>query len=173
MLDRLPVLINPVSFSERGKKLTGPINVSDLSRLSDALVDDSGVVNIDFSFDKEGRRPILEGVIKANLMLQCQACLKPVEWSVERRFKLGFVISLEQADKLPGDCEPLLLDNESISLNELVEDELILALPDFPRHKEECITREESVAEVKEDNETQLDPNNPFSVLAEFKNTGD
>ncbi|KAF3981019.1 MAG: metal-binding protein [Methylococcales symbiont of Hymedesmia sp. n. MRB-2018] len=171
MLDRLPVLLDPLSFSERGKKLVGSIKISELTRLSDVLVNDFGLVDIDFSFDKEGRVPTLTGQIKANLILQCQACLEQVELPINKHFKLGMVTSLEQADRLASDCEPLMLESEKISVNDLVEDELLLALPDFPRHKEQCV--EENEEGINDDNKEQLNSNNPFSVLAEFKNTGD
>ena len=173
MLDQLPVLINPLSFCERGKRLAGSIKISQLSRLSDSLLDDSGAISIDFSFDKEGRLPTLQGNIKAVLILQCQACLKQVEWPVDKDFKLGLVTSLEQADRLSSDCEPLLLKDEKVLLNDLVEDELLLALPDFPRHNNDCMPEEKDKETTINNNDKQLNANNPFSVLADLKNTGD
>jgi uncharacterized protein len=172
MLDRLPVLIDPLSFAERGKRLLGKIKINELSRLSDILLDSSGEIEIDFSFDKEGRFPVIVGEIKANLIAECQSCLKQVVLPVDKHFKLGMVLSDEQADRLAGDCEPLFLQDEKISLNELVEDELLLALPDFPKHPEVCIEREEIVT-ASNDEQQQMDSNNPFSVLAKLKNTGD
>lgn len=172
MLDRLPVLIDPLSFAERGKRLLGKIKINELSRLSDILLDSSGEIEIDFSFDKEGRVPVIVGEIKANLIAECQSCLKQVVLPVDKHFKLGMVLSDEQADRLAGDCEPLFLQDEKISLNELVEDELLLALPDFPKHPEVCIEREEIVT-ASNDEQQQMDSNNPFSVLAKLKNTGD
>lgn len=172
MSDRLPVYINPTSFSETGKKLVGVIKTKGLSRLSDVLVDDSGVVDIVFSFDKEGKAPVLEGKIKANLILQCQTCLRQVELFVDRKFKLGMVTSLQQADRLASDCEPLMLEDEKILLNELVADELLLALPDFPRHTNQCRI-EDPVVLTKINHDEPLNPNNPFSILAKFKNTGE
>ncbi len=173
MLDQLPVLINPLSFCERGKRLVGSIKISKLTRLSDILVDNCGLVMVDFSFDKEGRLATVKGEIKAALMLQCQACLKQVEWHIDRSFKLGLVTSLEQADRLTSDCEPLILKDEKILLIDLVEDELLLALPDFPRHKDNCMAEEENKLLIKNDNDKQFNSNNPFSVLADLKNTGD
>ena len=171
MLDRLPVLIDPVNFAERGKRLSGTIEISELTRLSDMLLDNSGVVEIDVSFDKEGRLSTIQGEIKANLIVECQSCLKQFVLPISRNFKLGLVSSLEQADRLASDCEPLILENEKISLNELVEDELLLALPDFPRHDYQCVDRGEVEPAVADDE--QLTTNNPFSVLAKLKNTGD
>ena len=173
MLDQLPVLINPLSFCDRGKRLVGAIKISQLARLSDSLLDDSGAISIDFSFDKEERLPTLQGNIKTVLILQCQTCLKQVEWPIDKDFKLGLVTSLEQADRLTSDCEPLLLKDEKILLTDLVEDELLLALPDFPRHNNVCMPEEKDRAVAKSNDAEQLNSNNPFSVLADLKNTGD
>ena len=172
MLDRLPVLIDPVNFSERGKRLSGAIEISELTRLSDMLLDNSGVVEIDLSFDKEGRLSTIQGEIKANLSVECQSCLKQLVLPISRHFKLGLVSSMEQADRLASDCEPLILEDQKISLNALVEDELLLALPDFPRHDYQCVDRDKMQPAVN-DFEEQIKSDNPFSVLAKLKNTGD
>ena len=172
MLDRLPVVIDPLSFAERGKTLSGALKINELTRLSDLLLENTGVVEIDISFDKEGRLAVIYGEIKVNLMLQCQSCLAQMTLPIEKSFKLGVVSSLEEADKLAGDCEPLILENEKISLTELVEDEVLLALPDFPRHEFQCTEIIEDSVATNEQGE-QKDPNNPFAVLAKLKNTGD
>ncbi len=174
MLDRLPVFIDPVSFADKGKKLVGKIKINELSRLSDVLLDTSGEIEIDFSFDREGRVPFIDGKIRASLIAECQSCLKPVVLSINKHFKLGMVYSEEQADRLGSSYDPLFLQDEKISLNELIEDELLLALPDFPKHPEVCVEREVFEVETSEAvNEEQIDSNNPFSVLAKLKNTGD
>lgn len=175
MLDRLPLHIDPLNFAERGKRLSGAIKISELTRLSEMLLEKSGEIEIDFSFDKEGRVPTITGEIKANLSLECQSCLKQVVLPIDKHIKLGMVLTLEQADRLPSDCEPLMMDGEKISLIDLVEDELLLALPDFPKHPYVCLEQQEveEVVEVVTNDEPIIDPNNPFSVLAKLKNTGD
>ncbi len=172
MLDRLPVVINPLSFAERGKRLSGALKISELTRLSDLLLENTGVVDIDISFDKEGRLAVIYGEIKVNLMLQCQSCLDQLDLVIETSFKLGVVSSLQEAEKLTGECEPLILENEKISLAELIEDEVLLALPDFPRHEDICTEKIEDSKETIKQRE-QINPNNPFAVLAKLKNTGD
>ena len=174
MLDQLPILINPVSFCERGKELKGSFKISELTRLSDSLLDNSGVVKVKFSFDKEGRVPTIQGEIKANLVLECQSCLDKVIYPIDRKIKLGVVLNMEQADRLASDCEPLVLSDEKISLIALIEDELLLALPDFPRHQHTCVELDdgETIAIENAQNE-QVNSNNPFSVLAKLKNIGD
>jgi len=173
MLDRLPVHIDPVSFAERGTHLSGKIKTSELSRLSEILFDNSGEIEINFSFDKEGRVPTIVGEIKANLSLECQSCAKQFVLPVDKQIKLGVVLTLEQADRLASDCEPLMLQENKISLNELVEDEVLLALPDFPKHSYVCIEQNEVEEFVEEVESESVESNNPFSVLAKLKNTGD
>jgi len=170
MLDRLPTYISPLRFAEKGQKIIGTIQLNVLERLADLLIDHSGDVEIDFSFSKEGRESVLVGHIKVKLVLQCQACMKPVIQVIDKSFKLGLVTSVEQADRLPNDCEPLILENEKILLNELVEDELLLILPDYPRHQENCF---ENGWSDKTDTDTSSNFNNPFAVLAKLKNIGD
>ena len=167
MLDRLPIFINPLKFSEKGKKLLGTVEISELSRLSDKLLDKTGAVDVDFSFDKEGRTPTIKGEIRVNLKLECQSCGEPIDWVVKHSFKLGVVLSLEQADNLSSDLEPLILDSDKVSTVGLVEDELLLALPDFPRHEQVCVKSNETLftTEINE----QINSNNPFSVLAKLK----
>nr|WP_305907214.1 YceD family protein [Methylomarinum sp. Ch1-1]MDP4519948.1 YceD family protein [Methylomarinum sp. Ch1-1] len=154
--------------------MSGTIKISEFARLSEFLADKQGDVQVEFSFAKEGRQAIIHGRIKATLALTCQTCLQEVLWPLEITVNLGVVSSLEQADRLAAEYEPLLLDAEKISLRELVEDEMLLALPDYPRHDYDCIAREQSQAKlpVEDDNE-QIRSDNPFSVLAKLKNTGD
>lgn len=173
MLDRLPILIDPLSFSERGKRLSGALEISELARLSDLLLEKKGVVEIDISFDKEGRLAVIYGEIKVNLILQCQSCLERLNLPIETSFKLGMVSSLEEADKLVGDCDPLILENEKISLADLIEDEVLLALPDFPKHETECANKRGEMPHEPIKENRVMNSNNPFAVLAKLKNTGD
>ncbi len=175
MLDRLPDFIDPVLFAERRRVLSGTIKMSEFTRLSEVLMKNEGDVKIDFSFEKMGRLATVRGTIKADLVLECQSCLKGVLWPIDATVNLGVVSTLEQADRLAEEFEPLWMEAETISLKDLVEDEILLALPDFPRHSNECMEHRQKKTEpsaTDEDNE-QLKSDNPFSVLAQLKNTGD
>ncbi len=175
MLERLPDFIDPIVFADRQRQLSGEIALNRLTRLKDVLCGDSGAVRVDLSFSKQGRLAIIRGTAAATLKVECQSCLQPMDWPLEIEINLAAVTSLEQADLLAGEHEPLLLEEEKISLNLLVEDEMLLALPDFLRHEQDCMNHQAAVAkdEPKDDETAQPDSNNPFSVLAQLKNTGD
>jgi DUF177 domain-containing protein len=172
MLDRLPDLVDPIAFAERRRELTGKIKIKEFKRLSELLADNQGEILLDASFYKSGRLAIIQGKISGELTVTCQSCMSSMIWPIDIGINLGVVASLEQADLLASEYEPLLLEEDKISLLELVEDELLIALPDFPRHDFECMESKYSPTELPVDNKQTMSEN-PFSVLAKLKNTGD
>jgi len=141
MLTRLPEYIDPLHLADKRGELKGQIPVSSLDRLADLLFNDAGAVTVDLFFGREGRLAKIEGQIEADLELECQNCLQAVQWPVKSSIKLGIVTSIDQADRLPEDYDPLLVDEGKILLKNIVEDELLLILPAFPRHSHDCIAK--------------------------------
>ena len=171
MLDRLPQFIDPFLLAEKNATLEGKIPLSSLGRVRELLVNDEGEVAIKLLFGKEGRYAKVEGHITANLAVKCQRCLEAIEWPVNSDIKLGIVSTLDQANKLPESFEPLLIsDEEKTPLNDIVEDEILLLLPDIPKHPTACAMP--VVPEKKGGTTTskpeQASKQNPFSILAEL-----
>lgn len=176
MLDRLPLLIDPIVFADQQRTLHGQIPLTKLTRLADMLLDNNGQVEVELFFSKEGRLSVVRGNIRANLMLECRTCLEALVLPLNVKVNLAVVKSLEQAERLAGEYEPLMLEDEKIPLHELVEDELLLVLPDFPRHEQECQPYKHSTDDHTRttiNSNRQSQSNNPFSVLAQLKNIGD
>ena len=99
------------------------------------------------------------------LAVQCQRCLAPmdVDVGVSRRFR--FVAGEAAAAHLDAESEDdVLALARDVDLQELVEDELLLALPIVPMHAEcpEPLTRSEA------DDEPAPAPS-PFAVLASLR----
>ncbi len=174
MSDKLPDLIDPLLLCERKIVLSGSIKIAALERLSDLAVENNGDVKVELAFSKEGKRAIITGRLAAALTIECQACLQTMQWPLDISFKLGVVTSVFEADQLEIECEPLIFESGRVSLNAIVEDEILLALPDYPKHEYDCIKR--SSQENRENIEQEIRPkraDNPFSVLAKLKKTGD
>ncbi len=174
MLARLPEYIDPLHLADKRGELKGQIPVTSFDRLSDVLFSDTGAVDVELFFGREGRLAKIEGQIGAVLELECQNCLQAVQWTVKNSIKLGIITSIAQADRLPEEYEPLLVDEGKILLKNIIEDELLLILPTFPKHQYDCLASK--LGKNKTDfllNEQQSPTENPFSILAKFKNTGD
>ncbi len=174
MLARLPEFIDPLHLADKRGELKGQIPVSSLDRLADVLFSDTGAVAVNLFFGREGRLAKVEGQIEAVLELECQNCLQAVQWPVKSSIKLGIVTSIDQADRLPEDYEPLLVDEGKTLLKNIIEDELLLILPTFPKHQHLCLGQKPSNKQAEFLLDEQPSPTeNPFSILAKFKNTGD
>jgi uncharacterized protein len=72
---------------------------------------------------------------RTSLQLSCQRCLQPMEVPLAVDTRLRFVRDEALAEQLDGQSdEDVLALPPRLDLRELVEDELILALPLVPRH---------------------------------------
>ena len=174
MLDRLPDYIDPLQLADNRGALKGRIPLKSLDRLAEILADDTGTVAIDLFFGREGRLAKIEGHIETVLQLVCQNCLTAVAWPIDSTIKLGVVTSIDQANRLPEDYEPLLVDEGKILLKNIIEDEILLILPAFPKHQPSCIapkTDNNNVVSLVHDEPSS--PEKPFSILAKLKHTGD
>jgi uncharacterized protein len=103
------------------------------------------------------------------LPLTCQRCLGPVDFplAVERAFR--FVATEEIAQAQDDDSEEdLLVLSQDFNVLELIEDELLMALPAVPKHEvcPESVTFEVADANFEE---SAAQKPNPFAVLGQLK----
>lgn len=173
MLNRLPEFIDPLLLVAKCQGFEGTIAIGKMKRLAASLTDTAGEAQVVIQFGRDSAGlAIATGKVTAVLRLQCQRCLDPVEYSVNSEFVLGVVASLEQARTLPEDYEPLIADQGHVSLTELVEDEILLALPAIAMHTHECAAtrvRDSEYNAGPRDTAAVADKQNPFAVLAELK----
>lgn len=134
MSGRLPEYINPLQFADQRRRLEGTVRIDGLARLADALMSRDGDVTVDLVFGRDGRTATISGSIKADLQLQCQCCLEILHWPVSVTVRLGVVDSIDASGLLPEDYEPLVLEAEQIAVADIVQDELLLAIPYCPQH---------------------------------------
>lgn len=172
MSDQIPELVDPVVFAERQSFIQGLLGLQHLHRLADMLFDKQGELKVDLYFYKQGKVPVVEGRLQGHINLICQSCLETLDWNVDKIVKIGMVQTIEQADRLQDGFEPLMVAEEKISLPGLIEDEVIISLPDYPRHAHQCLQHKINVPPA--DTRTiKQESDNPFSVLAKLKITGD
>ncbi|WP_434113959.1 YceD family protein [Methylocaldum sp. GT1TLB] len=162
MLDRLPDLIDPLEFAEKKRRIVGSMPLNTISRIQDMVLNGEAEAKVDLEFKKEGRRVIVSGWVEADLKLECQCCLGPLDWPVHSEVHLGVVSSIDEGNLLPETLEPLLLDETGvIDLADIVADELLLAIPSIPQHSHCASPKTET---------TNVDSReNPFAVLAQLK----
>jgi uncharacterized protein len=165
--------VDPFRLCDQARSFEGRLNLAKLPRLAEALVSTEGQASYRIDCDRdEHRRARIRGTVDAGLTVICQRCMGPMNWPVHAEFQLGVVTSEAEAEQLPADYDVLLLDDETIQLVSLIEDELLLAVPVAALHPvEECSAdpADWSPTETAPEPETVTKRENPFAVLAGLK----
>lgn len=123
---------------QAGRVLEGRAGLPSLPRLAEAVQGLQGEVEFRIEF---GTQPFIGGYVRlqarAEVILQCQRSLELFRQALAVDRCLAPVRSEQDEAGLPEDWEPLLLDEEGrLHPLQCLEDELLLALPDFPRKPE-------------------------------------
>lgn len=158
----LPAAIDPLKLAERGSRLTGTLPLRRMSRLAEFCLDDRGEVEVDLEFGRreQDNRLGMTGRLAVQLRVTCPRCLEPVEWRLEAN---PDVVLLKPAEGEQDDADSMVIE-QVLELNQLVEDELLLALPMYTAHPEgQCPTGRAGGPAG------QGKRNNPFAVLEALK----
>jgi uncharacterized protein len=159
----LPENVAPRLLAEENVVLEGAIPLSRFLRLADYLCDGRGDVRVKLQFH-QGKHGVLVivGHMRADVAMQCQYCLDPVEVAVSAGLDLVLVDSARSgtAGELP---DAIVLEEDNIGLVALVEDDLILSLPMVAKHGSgDCIGKLEY-------NQDEGPTDSPFAVLERLK----
>ena len=113
-----------------------------------------------------GIRPALAIDAAAEVTLECQRCLQPMHLPLTVSRRIFFVDGEEAAAALDLDSDDdVLALPPTLDLHQLVEDELLLALPVVPRH-EVC---EVPLSVAGSDDAAEAVQEHPFAALAALK----
>ena len=170
---QLPPFFDPRKFADQGIDIQGETSVGKLPRLAEFRDSQDEPVQVDLHFgrDEDGRRSI-SGTVSTRLTMPCQRCLEPVTYQITARPRLVMVWDEEQMKALPEQLDPILVIDDKMPLADLLEEELLLALPLVAMH-EQCPNPlvKESQPDSAADGKDKAD--NPFAVLAKLKRQQD
>ena len=153
------LLIDNIAFGKRKEHLTGSLSLADCRRLSELLTAQAPDVNsaaklkeashsdvINFSLKGETNpmgQHFLHLSLNANLTACCQRCLNLMPLNLSLSF--DYLIS----DINAGDAEAGAIEDvddydlqeasQAMNLQELIEDEIIMAVPIAPVHDMDCV----------------------------------
>jgi len=105
--------------------------------------------------------------VETVVRLTCERCLEPMTLPLAGASTLQFVYSDDQAAQVGEAHEAVILDEEGmVSVAELIEEEVLMAMPVVARHEEPCRAPwRESVEDEAGDGADA----NPFAVLASLR----
>jgi uncharacterized protein len=170
-----PHCVDVAAFAKQGVGVSGAWPLARLDRLcdeahADAKPNASAQVQWRATGEIRTRRGAEPAVwlhieSDAQLSLVCQRCLQPVDTSLQARRSFQFAADEQQAAAIDADSEDdVLAISRTLNLMELIEDELLLALPLVPRHGScpQPLTARDEGSPLEE-------RANPFAVLQSLK----
>ncbi len=137
-----PVLINNLEFAQKNLEISGNLNIANCERLSDALsTSNENLANIRYTLVGAAKRmhlPSLRLSIDAKLPVLCQRCLEAMQINLNLSF--DYLISEHLPEEIDENDETDWLEpSQHMNLGELIEDELLIAMPIAPVHEANCI----------------------------------
>lgn len=133
------LIINNLEFAINQLELSDDLTTAKLPRLAEMLANQAKT-QIQFQLlgtGKQFRQPGLHLNIKANLAVTCQRCLD--EMAVNLNLNFDYLISTTEISEAEENDEIDWLEaNHEMDVGELIEDELLVALPIAPTHAHDC-----------------------------------
>lgn len=173
MSSHTPEFLDPWSWADTEKRVDGAFALAELERLAPLLLHADGEVGFTLRAGRDPlRRACIEGRLHAVLQLECQRCLGPVELVADRAIRIMVAEGIQEMERIPEDWEPLLMEEPRIRLQTLIEDELLLELPQVARHPAGRCTIEydgEPAPLAAEEPDRTVSRVNPFAELATLK----
>ena len=168
----LPKDLDLRGLAARGVVIKGTASVHALPRLREAGIGLNGEAVAEFHFSRdEEARYILETCVEATLTMTCQRCLQEMDLPLMAGSRMACVWNDADAVALPGGLEPLLV-GETADLNEIAEEEMLLAVPVSATHEEDCLTEQRLYPPASE-RAPEVAPeqgvNSPFAVLEKLR----
>lgn len=178
-----PSKLDVEGFARAAGTLDGELQALTLGRLAEMAADDapaSGWPAVRWQARGEQRavrggepQVWLHLQAQAEVSLCCQRCLQPVRLPLELEREYRFVRDEELAASEDVDAEEDVLSlGGRFDLIELIEDELLMALPLVPRHERCPQPLPMPQAEVPEVEAAEEQRPNPFAALAALKGKG-
>lgn len=164
----LPLYVEPFRLCDANTRVSGNLVAAQLERISEFAVGTADDVNVvlDFSRDADGRNCI-SGTVDTVVHTTCERCLGALDIPVHATVSLVAIAVGGKVPETEDDVDIVEVEDERLALAPLVEEEVLMALPQYPVH-ESCdmvaYDRAAGGATVKPEQKA-----NPFDVLAKLK----
>jgi uncharacterized protein len=163
-------VIDAFSFAKNGERRQGSIPIADLPRLVSECANTEG----DIEWSLEGGldqfdHPKLNLRVKSHIPLVCQRCLQTFALEFDSESELILAKNEDHADEIEAmiddDEIDVVVGSKSFNILDLIEDEVLLAIPQSPKH---AVCPDVVVPQAAIDEPASRKPS-PFAVLKNMK----
>ena len=175
MVKVLPHRFNPDLLARDGTRFELVLPQSQMTRLADILTSSTNEVTFSALFSRRKDHIVISGRLKTVFSMICQRCLESMNVSIDEPYELVFVEDQNEAEALPKQLDPVILDEHGhIHVVDLFEDEVILHVPDIPKHEDAsaCQVAKTEFGELPagvEPKDVEEGKPNPFDALKDLR----
>jgi uncharacterized protein len=148
------------------------IPLAELPRVSHELIGKDGEASGHVRFSRHMGLAVADLDVRAAPEVVCQRCMQAMRWPVNVKSRIALVSDYDAADRVPDGMEVFLVEADSVSVRDLVDEEVMLALPHVPRHDDgsECAGRKVQLPGQEADAEdtAAAQGQKPFAQLGEL-----
>jgi len=165
----LPTHIDPRKLALQGYLLEGEVKADSLPRLASSVSAICAPLRASVQFElDESRAKVAHGTADVTIEVICQRCLDTVQIELHADFAVQVIWSEDHLHRVASNYEPWLVLDRMASLSELLEDEILLALPLVNYHKVGECTGDTFLDEVTSESDGTIE-DSPFSILEQLK----
>ena len=167
MSPAFPDLIDPWRMVQARRIFEGSLSLKDMPRLCEGLAECEGKIayTIEFGTDSFGIA-FLDLHVEGDLPMTCQREFKAFPYAIRLDQRLGLIHNEADEAGLSEEYEALLVSDNQLRLHDVIEDELILALPVVALSP--GVPLEEEPVGLQAPPEEDVKPH-PFAVLGKLK----
>jgi uncharacterized protein len=157
-------------LADRQADVAFEIPLDQMPRVRAQLAGSGGKVRGSARFRREAGFRVAELEWTGTAMLVCQRCLEPMQWPVGGTARVALVVAEHEADHVPPELETVHTPENRVRVRDLVEEELLLALPLAPLHAElsECTGQQNPGTEPETSGAPEHETQRPFERLGEL-----
>lgn len=145
MAREFPDIIDPWKAADGRRTFRGTMPLKRMQRLGPLMVPESNEAQgpsvawndarfvARFSYDPQGL-VVIRMDVEAEIPLICQRSLAPYVEVVKRQSLLTVIGDIGEQEEIPESYEPVLVEHKRLALQDIVEEELLLAIPQIPRN---------------------------------------
>lgn len=163
---------------EEGVEHSLRLSLADMERLTQTIGAQTGEVVAELSLKNHEGSVEVTGSLRATLLPPCQRCLKPIPLELDEQVRValspvaGYDDAPEDSQLSAGDLEVSFYEGEELDLAAIVEEELLLLIPDLIVEEDEdqrCLICGKRMEELF-DPQSEPDPEHPFAKMKDLLN---
>lgn len=129
----IPQYIKVSQGLARSEQYAGEVDPQQMPRLRIELAGPSQPLQVSLALLRDRVGNWLKGELHGSLDLQCSRCEQVFAWPLDAKVDLRLVRNDAEAQQVLEEADPYQVEDDRLPMVEVVEDEVLLALPMLPR----------------------------------------